>query len=408
MTLPLPRIRAVGRLTQARVRGAPGAGRSSVRRQGCADRLAGCRRGHLRQPQHQQRAAARRVRGRDRAAVLLGDLAHDRQAEARARAGRARAPSGRSDRRRGGGPRRRSRARGRGPRARRRRRGPRSSPPGGLHLIALSSRFEIARSTPPLDRPHGSSGRASSSKRDASALRGRARVDRARDQQVEAEQRRRLVLVLGVAREVDQVADQAGQLLQLRDRRRRAAPRRSSSEIRSACVRTSMLVRRLASGVRSSCEASATSWRWASSESSSALEHLVEAAASAASSSLAAGLDPAAEVARRRDLLGRAAQPLDRRDRRARDEEAERRRASAIPPRLTSARITASWLRCRVDLVERPRDLDRLAASRSAPCRRAGARRRSRSRRRTARDRPRRPRARRRRCRARSAARSDG
>ncbi len=46
---------------------------------------------------------------------------------------------------------------------------------------------------------------------------------------------------------------------------------RSFGSSSSVCSRISMLVRRLVTGVRSSCEASATSWRWARTESSSAL-----------------------------------------------------------------------------------------------------------------------------------------
>ena len=87
-----------------------------------------------------------------------------------------------------------------------------------------------------------------------------------------------------------------------------------------------MLVRRLASGVRSSCEASATSWRCASSELSSAFSIRLKLRASAASSSL-----PVASIRRlrsrvRRDLLGGATQPLDRGDRGPGHEIAERAR----------------------------------------------------------------------------------
>ena len=94
-----------------------------------------------------------------------------------------------------------------------------------------------------------------------------------------------------------------------------------------------MFVRRLVTGVRSSCEASATSWRCACTEASSALierservEHGVEAAAPAARSRPPDGLDPPAEVLRRADVLGGLGQALERLHGRAGHQAAEQGR----------------------------------------------------------------------------------
>ena len=86
-------------------------------------------------------------------------------------------------------------------------------------------------------------------------------LDRLGDQQVEAH-----VLDAGVrlvsAREVDEVGDQHGQLVELRDHVAQQ-PLAVLGREHAATASTSMFVRRLVSGVRSSCEASATSWRCA-------------------------------------------------------------------------------------------------------------------------------------------------
>ena len=58
-----------------------------------------------------------------------------------------------------------------------------------------------------------------------------------------------------------------------------------------------MFVRRLVSGVRSSCDASATSWRWARVDSSSAREHRVELAREPAELVLAGASIRCGEVA---------------------------------------------------------------------------------------------------------------
>ena len=58
-----------------------------------------------------------------------------------------------------------------------------------------------------------------------------------------------------------------------------------------------MFVRTLVSGVRSSCEASATSWRWARVDSSSAASIVLKLAASRAQLVLAVDVDPLGQVA---------------------------------------------------------------------------------------------------------------
>ena len=116
--------RAVKRRSKKRVR----ASRSSSRAAGAS----ACRRPAL--------------LGDDRAAVRLGDLAHDREPEARAGHAARRRSRGRSGRRRAAGRPRRCRGRDRAPSARRRASVTSTSPPRGLHFAALSSRFAIARS----------------------------------------------------------------------------------------------------------------------------------------------------------------------------------------------------------------------------------------------------------------------
>ncbi len=71
-----------------------------------------------------------------------------------------------------------------------------------------------------------------------------------------------------------------------------------------------MFVRRLVIGVRSSCEASATSWRWARTDSSSAsrepcepLDHRVEAGRELADLVVGVVLDPAGQVLGVGDVL---------------------------------------------------------------------------------------------------------
>ena len=189
-------------------------------------------------------------------AVRLGDLPHDRQAEARAGQPARRRERGRSGRRRAAGPRRRSRAvvadgqlaAGDG--------APRPAPPGGLHFAALSSRFADRPVEPRARR------RAPRSGSSVGANRGRGRVaPRPLDRLRRPARSRRTLLAarrsaLAVARQLDQVADQHGQLVELGDarrasialalaggQRRRAppAPRRSCA----GCERRAQLVRRV-------------------------------------------------------------------------------------------------------------------------------------------------------------------
>ena len=87
-----------------------------------------------------------------------------------------------------------------------------------------------------------------------------------------------------------------------------------------------MFVRRLVSGVRSSCEASWTSWRWRCAASSSDASIALKVVASRLSSSLPGDVDPLGEVARRAHVLGGLAEPAQRLERGARDEEARGRR----------------------------------------------------------------------------------
>ena len=100
---------------------------------------------------------------------------------------------------------------------------------------------------------------------------------------------------------------------------------RSSGSIWSLRPSVSMLVRSVASGVRSSCEASATSRRCAASERSSAAIISLKLAASRPSSSSPRDLDPLGQVVGPRDLLGRVGDLAGRRERGARHERPERR-----------------------------------------------------------------------------------
>ena len=84
-----------------------------------------------------------------------------------------------------------------------------------------------------------------------------------------------------------------------------------------------MFVRTLVSGVRSSCDASATSWRCALVDSSTRSEHRVEARRQAAELVLAVHLDPLGEVLRLRDALDGRRQPADGTESRTRHEQAE-------------------------------------------------------------------------------------
>ena len=155
--------------------------------------------------------------------------------------------------------------------------------------------------------------------------------------------------------------------------RSRSAKRRArcSGSSRSCCFSTSMFVCRLVSGVRSSCEASATNRRCVSIDSSSAASIVLNAVPSRASSSWPpARVDALARVARLRDPLRRRGEPAHRDERRARDECAAGR-AAAIPPPTTRSRINSSRCERAVDVVEGATTLQRDPRP-SASCRRSG------------------------------------
>jgi hypothetical protein len=136
-------------------------------------------------------------------------------------------------------------------------------------------------------------------------------LDRLADEDVEPDLLERLGDLLVVARQLDQVVDELGELLELVDDVGDQPRRARRGELVGDCCRNSMLVRRLVTGVRSSCEASATSWRCARADSSS-LRIVPSSAASIAlklrarlpSSSRRRSSIRAAEVVGRGDVLG--------------------------------------------------------------------------------------------------------
>ena len=139
-------------------------------------------------------------------------------------------------------------------------------PPGGLHLAALSSRFATARSS-----RSGTPCTTRRLERDVEGDAGRlppGTLDCALDELVERGLRRALDR-LAPARELDDVAHQHGQLVACSTTscEELAALRGEQLALRES---TSRFVRRLVSGVRSSCDASATSWRCAATDRSSA------------------------------------------------------------------------------------------------------------------------------------------
>ena len=258
------------------------------------------------------------------------DLAHDREPEAATRS-RARARRrGRSGRTRAAGPPRRFPARGRGPRARRRAAGPRSARSSPANLTALSSRLLTARSS--LDgTPLTSVAFEVDLEANVRSVAARP-LDRLGHEDVEAHLLAR-VDVLVLARQFDQVVDQRRELLELLDDVARSgggAPPPACSAARS---RISMFVRTLVTGVRSSCEASATRRRCMRADSSSlctvsssAVEHRVEAGGQAAQLVAAPLVDALAEITRLGHVLHRRRQPAHRGQRGSRDEPAEQRR----------------------------------------------------------------------------------
>ena len=236
-----------------------------------------------------------RARG-DGAAVRLDHLPDDREPEPGAgRAARSRrAVEAVEDVRQV--LRRRSPARGRGRSPRRPRRAPRPSRRSGSTWRRCRAR----------SRPHGRSARArrgratrasSVSKRTLGACR-RARSTASRDEQVEPDVLD-VALRLAVPGEVDDVGDEHGQLLELRrDVGERLRPLVVREPCRGRAARRSSAGD--VSGVRSSCDASATSCRCACCDSSSAASIVLKLVPSRPSSSCRVGLDAAAQVARRR------------------------------------------------------------------------------------------------------------
>ena len=142
--------------------------------------------------------------------------------------------------------------------------------------------------------------------------------------------------------------------------RRGRARRRSRSARRRARRRrasTSMFVRSDVSGVRSSCDASATSWRCARCDALERLEHRVEEPREPGELVVALGLDAPREVARAGDVLGGSVSSATGRDRgrvarRPRNtasadagerEEPERRCAASQSALSTSVSGRATW-----------------------------------------------------------------
>ena len=127
-----------------------------------------------------------------------------------------------------------------------------------------------------------------------------------------------------------------------------------------------MFVRRLVSGVRSSCDASATSWRCARVDSSSAAEHRVEARREPAQ--LVAVRSTSIRSERSPVTLTRSAVSVSRvtgRERGARDEQPEHGR-DGDPARRDEQEDHAEPLERLVDLGQRSRDLHGRPRSRTA------------------------------------------
>ena len=151
-------------------------------------------------------------------------------------------------------------------------------------------------------------------------------VDRRLHDLVEPELARRDVGLLA-ARELDELADERRHRLelvldvgeQLRALARSSAPGSASSP---------MFARRVAIGVRSSCEASATSCRCVRSDASRLASSSSSRVESRLISSRPAPAGPLAQIAGLDDPLGRLGQPPQRRNGPAGDERAEQRRGA--------------------------------------------------------------------------------
>ena len=217
-----------------------------------------------------------------------------------------------------------------------------TSPPGGLHLAALSSRLPSARSSVAgnavderlleigLELDPG-----------PVALRPLDRVRRRRGRGARPRARPACCVA---ARELDQLGDQRRHLAELLDRRPRAAARarRRAAPGRARAPRCSC------AGSSAACAARATRRRRAGCcarvDSSSAPSIVLKLLARRLSSSR-----PSTSIRSERSpvsghRLGRLGQPPDGRERGARDDQAERRPRSAMPPvaiRIRSQRIRA-------------------------------------------------------------------
>ncbi len=202
--------------------------------------------------------------------------------------------------------------------------------PGGLHLAALSSRFRHRPVEPGRDAAHERRpGRELEADGVGVAL---GPLDGLGDEHVEAD----VVLLAGrlaVARELDDVADQRRHLLELAMDVLLELARGSPPAAVAGRISTSKFVRRLVSGVRSSWDASATSWRWAATDCSSAASIVLKLAASRLSSSWPDTSMRLRQVVRLGDVLGGVGQPAHRPQRLAGDERPQQRRQRDAPDR---------------------------------------------------------------------------
>ncbi len=180
-------------------------------------------------------------------------------------------------------------------------------------------------------------------------------LDRIRGDEVEANVLRLGSLLLR-SRKLDQLRDERRHLAELLHdvgEEPAALLRRSARSPAS----TSMFVRRHVSGVRNSCDASATSCRWARFESSSPASIVLKLVARRLSSSRPLTLDALGEIARLRDALRRLRQPANRSECGARDDEPERG-GDADSGKRDGDQEQANPSQSVVHLGQRTRDLD--------------------------------------------------
>ena len=144
-----------------------------------------------------------------------------------------------------------------------------------------------------------------------------------------------------------------------------------------------MFVRSDVTGVRSSCDASATSWRWAcdgvverAARALERVEHRVEALRHPPDLVVAGDLDAPPEVLGLRDVLGGGRQLADGLDDLAAEQPPEERRAAASPAAHSSDEHELQPRERRVDVAQAARELDRAAVGAAGRSARAGARRR--------------------------------